>query len=488
MVQFFEFVGVGMLGALIGWVISRFRTDLSLAKEREALTAEVTLKAALFERCDADRAKLELQFTSLQQEYHAERTSRATFEEKAARAQDCEREMAALREEVQRLRVLQREGEVRLSEKEKSLQEKMELLARAEEEFKVQFRSISTEVLKENTASFLQTAQETLESKAREAEGRMGVRQAEIDKLMKPLKETLDSLEASRQGAYASLVEQVKALGSGQMNLQQETSRLVQALRTPNVRGRWGELQLKRVVEISGMIEHCDFQQQESRVVDNQNRIRPDMIIKMPNGRSIVVDAKVPLQAYSQAVEAKDEDTRTAQLKIHASQVRAHVEGLSKKEYWSQFQPGPDFVFLFIPAESIYSAALQYDATLIEFGASHRVMIATPSTLITLLQTVAHGWKEAHIAQNAEEVCKLGKELFERISTFGGHFDAVRNGLDKAVDSYNKAMRSLETRVLPSARKLKDLGITSDKAIEELEPIELKASVALLGHKTGEEE
>ncbi len=297
-------------------------------------------------------------------------------------------------------------------------------------------------------------------------------REAAVERMVQPLQQSLSAvdskihqLELARVSAYSVLTDQVKALGS-------ETSNLAQALRAPATRGRWGEIQLKRTVEMAGMVEYCDFTQQQTLRTED-GRLRPDLVVLLPNGRRVVVDAKVPLSAYLDALDCRDEVAREAKMKAHAAQVRTHIGKLAAKSYWGQFDQTPEFVVIFLPAESFFSAALQHDPDLIQFGVEQRVLLTTPTTLIALLKTVAFGWREERITQNALEISKLGKEIYERLSGLATHFCKVGDSLERATKSYNEAVGALERRVLPAARKMKEYGATSAASIEPLNALEI---------------
>jgi len=366
----------------------------------------------------------------------------------------------------------------------RAAQERKESFKQAAGELAEKFKALSRDALKDNNQSFLELARATLERFQETAKGDLESRQKAIDQLVKPLKESLDKvdgkigeLEKVRAGAYSELREQVKTLATSQLQLQSETGNLVKALRAPHVRGRWGEIQLRRVVELAGMLQYCDFVEQET-VTTEDGRLRPDLIVRLPGNRTIVVDAKVPFDAFYESISTMDDDIRSARLKDHARLVRTHIGSLSKKSYWESVQPTPEFVLLFLPGETFYSAALEHDPKLIEDGVGLGVIIATPTTLIALLKAVSYGWRQEQMAANAQEVSKLAKELYDRLRTFTNYFADIGRGLDRALESYNKGVGSLEARVLVTARKFKERGAIAGEEIETLEPID-KAARAL---------
>ena len=343
------------------------------------------------------------------------------------------------------------------------------------------FRSLSAQSLQANNQAFLDLAKQTFTTLQQGAGHDLDARRTAVEALVKPINETLakvgvtlTELERSRTAGQAALAEQVSSLVSAQRQLTTETATLARALRAPGVGGRWGEIQLQRVVELAGMLEYCDFNTQTSSTVDDV-RQRPDLIVRLPGGKAIAVDAKAPLQGYLDALDATDEATRKGHLIAHAKAVRGHLQSLSAKSYWDRLQPSPEFVVLFLPGETFFSAALEQDPSLIEAGVEAKVILATPTTLIALLRAVAYGWRQERLTKNAEVVAQLGKELHERIRAFTVHLGKVGKALDGAVASYNHAVGSLETRVLPGARKFTELGAAVGDELPVLEQVEKAA-------------
>jgi DNA recombination protein RmuC len=406
----------------------------------------------------------------------------------SARLSLTEKELAAEKGRLERLQQDYTESmtatarlESDLENERKTSNEKIELVTRASEELRNAFKAMASDALKSNNSSFLVIAEETLKRFQSQARGDLDARQKAVADMVAPVRDSLNKVDAqiqqmevARGDAYGELRAQVQSLISTQKELQSQTGNLVRALRTPNVRGRWGEIQLRRVVEIAGMLSYCDFAEQET-VTTETGRLRPDLVVKLPGGKQVVVDAKTPLQAFLEAFETTDEDTRRACLANHARQVRDHMNILSGKKYWEQFEATPEFVVMFLPGETFFSAALEQDSGLIEHGVLSRVIPASPTTLIALLKAVAYGWNQEKLARNAQQISALGKELHDRLRLLAGHITSVGTGLDRAVESYNKAVGSLESRVLVSARKFSELGASVAEDIPELAPIETTA-------------
>jgi DNA recombination protein RmuC len=362
-----------------------------------------------------------------------------------------------------------------LDEQRKHMAERLASFEQTRQEFTTAFKALAADALSTNNDSFLKLANASLEKFQETARLDLDKRQAAIGSVVEPVKQSLEKvqghireLETVRLQAYVGLSQQVKSLVETEQMLRSETANLVKALRAPNVRGRWGEIQLRRVVELAGMLEHCDFREQVSENIEG-GRLRPDMIIHLPGEIQVVVDAKVPLAAFLEAIEATDDLTRAQKLKDHVRQLRTHIGALSAKSYWENFQPSPDFVILFLPGEAFYNAALEQDPELVETAIGQRVMIATPMSLITLLRTVAFGWRQQSVAHNAQEISDLGKMLYDRLATLGDHLITLGRSLDGAVEAYNKTIGNVETRVLSAARKFRDLG-ASDSSKEIPEP------------------
>jgi DNA recombination protein RmuC len=357
--------------------------------------------------------------------------------------------------------------------------EKLTLLQDAQTRLQESFKVLSSEALSKNNESFLSLAKMTLEKYQASALGDLDKRQAVIHQTVEPVglalkafNERVERIETRRTATDASLQQQLQLLAESQAKLSKTTGSLVQALRAPQVRGQWGEMQLRRTVEMAGMVNRVDFIEQASVDTAEGQRQRPDMLIKLPNGRQVVVDSKVPLAAYLDALEADDPAVQTARMQAHARHIREHIKGLSAKSYWTQFENAPEFVVLFIPNETIFSAALEQDPTLIELGVDNKVILATPTTLIALLKAIAFGWQQEAIAREAKEIAALGKELYQRISVVSGHFAKLGKSLDQSVGHYNKALNSIESRLLVTARKFEALDSAAPDPLPEPQAIE----------------
>ena len=356
--------------------------------------------------------------------------------------------------------------------------ERLKSLAEAHERLTTEFKALSSDALARNNQSFLDLAKESFGQLRQQSAGDLEQRRQAIDELVKPLRESLEKvdgkiglIEKARAEAYGTLTEQLKSLNTAQVQLQSETARLSTALRSTTTAGTWGELQLRRVVELAGMTAYCDFYEQESITAEN-GRFRPDMVVRLPGGQQIVIDAKAPNEAYRDAATATDETIRAQKLAEHAAKVRGHVDALGAKAYWEQFQPSPEFVVLFLPGDQVLAGALQGDPGLIDRAIGKKVLLATPSTLIALLKAAAYGWRQESISQNAEEISTLGRQLHDRISTFAEHLEKIGKGLDTAARAYNQAVGSFEGSVLPGSRKFVELGAKGTKTLPSPSSVE----------------
>ncbi|MDN3507756.1 MAG: DNA recombination protein RmuC [Simkaniaceae bacterium] len=344
----------------------------------------------------------------------------------------------------------------------------MEEKIKALEEAKDTFRALSSEALEKNNTAFLQLAQQVMEKHHEKSKGVLDKKEQSILDLFKPVKDTLarldtgmKNLEGERKVDQATLKKQLQHMIETERDLRKETSILVKALRTPIARGQWGEIQLKRVVELAGMVKQCDFVEQTS-VTGGEGRLRPDLIVKLPGNKQIIIDAKTPFEAYFDSLSTDDPEEKQRKLQTHARHVRQHIQALGKKAYWEQFDHTPEFVILFLPSEAFFSAAVEYDPSLIEIGVDHGVVLATPTTLIGLLRVIAYGWKQESLSEHAHQISLLGEELYKRITDMSSHWHKVGKSLTSSIESYNKAVGSLETRVLVTARKFQTLGIGSE--------------------------
>jgi len=457
----FLVLGVCLGGGAV-WLLVRHNAE---HVRTQALAQAEAERAALQERLAARQQALE----RLQSDYNG-------LEQRFREAQKTE---ADLRVQIGQL-------STQIEQERKQAAEKLAVLDEARQKLSDAFKALASDALQSSSRSFLELAKATLEKFQEAAKGDLEKRQQAIGELVKPVKESLEKvdakiqeLEKARVGAYEALRQQVGALLESQRMLQAETARLVQALRKPQVRGRWGEIQLQRVVELAGMQEHCDFFQQQS--TDSEDgRLRPDLLVRLPGGKTIVVDAKVPLTAYLEAVEADDELQRAEHLRAHAQQVRNHIDALGRKSYFDQFDHSPEFVVLFLPGEVFFSAAVAQDPGLIEWATERRVIPASPTTLIALLKAVAYGWQQQQLAENAAAIQQLGQELHKRIADMAEHWTKLGDALRKATEAYNKAVGTLETRVLVSARRFAELGVPTGKDKEIASALDVDVTPRLL--------
>jgi DNA recombination protein RmuC len=462
-------VAVLLLGIVVGGGAGALGVRMLLRAQTERLIAEAASHSA---------SDVAVALTRLEERDRHVAILQQQLVEARAEGERQREELTALREEHAGI-VAAAEAEARAAAEKLALAQ--ELAAQSETKLREAFASLSSDALRRNNQSFLELAKETLGAYQQQATGDLEQRKQAIDEMVRPIRETLEKfdtkiqdVEKARIDAYAGLRTHLTTLEESQHMLRGETANLVKALRTPHVRGQWGEMQLRRVVEIAGMLEYCDFRTQPT-LHGEDGTLRPDMIVNLPGGKTIIIDAKTPLDAYVSANQTDDDAQRAELMRAHVRQVRDHIGKLSDKRYWSQVEGTPEYVVMFLAGEMLYAAALQYDPELIEFAASKNVLIASPATLIAYLRAIAHGWSQERIARNAERISELGRELYDRLQTMAGHFDDLRRKLDGAVEAYNRTVGSLEGRVMVSARRFGELGVSTAGPLDELGTIDRSA-------------
>lgn len=443
-----------LLGVALGAAFGMLATKSRLATAVAARDAAVASRESLAAERAADRAAAE--------------QTRANLEQRLAEAERSLRQAEATQAELR----------TSLDHQQRATEEKLRLLDEAREQLARHFKALSAEALEASNRAFLELAETRLTQAGVRASGELEQRKQAIEQLVRPLRETLTKvegqlreLEQARVDAYARLTEQVGQARESSERLRAETAALVTALRAPQARGRWGELQLRRVVELAGMDEHCDFDEQVTVNGADGSPQRPDLVVRIAGGKQVVVDAKVSLAAYLEAAESADEQHRIDRLRAHARHLKTHVDTLADKKYWQVLQPTPEFVVLFVPGEAFLAPALEHEPALLEYAMSRRVIIATPTTLVSMLRTIAYAWQQEALADNAREVFELGRELYDRLSKLGEHIDKLGRSITRVVNDYNTAVGSLEGRVLVSARKLKELKVV-ESTIEAPGPVE----------------